>query len=39
MVKQEIPLQTEEIDGPHTHLLTQIILHKVHFPIRRVLSE
>ena len=26
-------LQTEEIDGSHTHLLPQIILHKVHFPI------
>jgi hypothetical protein len=33
MVKQKIPLQIEEIDGPHTHLLPQIILHKVHFPI------
>jgi hypothetical protein len=33
MVKQKIPLQTEEIDGPHTHLLPQIILHQVHFPI------
>lgn len=33
MIKQKIPLQTEEIDGPHTHLLPQIILHKVHFPI------
>jgi hypothetical protein len=33
MVKQKIPLQTQEIDGPHTHLLPQIILHKVHFPI------
>lgn len=33
MVKQKIPLQREGIDGPHTHLLPQIILHKVHFPI------
>jgi hypothetical protein len=33
MVKQKIPLQIGEIDGPHTHLLPQIILHKVHFPI------
>lgn len=33
MVKQKIPIQMEEIDGPHTHLLPQIILHKVHFPI------
>lgn len=33
MIKQKIPLQREGIDGPHTHLFPQIILHKVHFPI------
>jgi hypothetical protein len=33
MVKQRIPLDKEGIDGPHTHLLPQIILDNVRFPI------
>ena len=32
-VKQKIPIQKDEVEGPHTHLLPQIIINKVNFPI------
>lgn len=31
MVNQKIPTKSEKINGPHTHLLLQIILHNVNF--------
>lgn len=33
MVNQKIPTKSEKINGPHTHLLPQIILQNVNFPM------
>jgi hypothetical protein len=32
-VKQKIPINKDEVDGPHTHLLPQIIINQLNFPI------
>jgi len=33
LVKQRIPSNTEQVDGPHTHLLPSIIRSGTHFPV------
>ena len=34
LVKQRIPVQGQDVDGPHTHLLPHIIHNGIDFPIR-----